>query len=202
LLTDNGRAMNQQRLGRVTTLVAYAATLGTRAITSSPYHPQTMGKNERVHQTLKRWLNAQTPAASIAELTAQVMVFDEHYNHRRPLQALEMATPAHVLTTRQRALPPEPPAPALPPTKRRRGRPAQPLRTVKVLRNGSAPVGRYFIGLGVEYAGTRVIAMIDDTTIAVFDSRGTHLRTVTVNPDQRFYGTGRPRGGKRRHPAQ
>jgi hypothetical protein len=37
--------------------------------------PQTQGKIERFHQTLKRWLRKQDPVASIAELQGQVDFF-------------------------------------------------------------------------------------------------------------------------------
>ena len=43
---------------------------GTRLIHSSPYHPQTCGKVERHHQTLKKWLRAQPPPTTLAELQA------------------------------------------------------------------------------------------------------------------------------------
>ena len=115
LLTDNGAAMNPHRRGRISALAAHGASLGIKTITSRVYHPQTVGKNERVHQTLKRWLRARPRASSLAELTNQIAVFDEHYNQRRPHQALEMATPAHVLAADERALPPEPPNPGPPP---------------------------------------------------------------------------------------
>ena len=36
--------------------MTYLTAIGTRSITSRAYHPQTCGKNERVHATLKRWL--------------------------------------------------------------------------------------------------------------------------------------------------
>ena len=49
-----------------------------------PYHPQTCGKVERLHQTLKNWLTRQTAAATIAELQAQLDAFAEYYNTRRP----------------------------------------------------------------------------------------------------------------------
>jgi transposase InsO family protein len=39
---------------------------------SRPYHPQTCGKIERWHQTLKRFLAKQAPARSVAELQRQV----------------------------------------------------------------------------------------------------------------------------------
>lgn len=193
LLTDNGRAMNPHRLGHTSALAAYATSLGIRAITSRIYHPQTCGKNERVHATLKRWLAARPRPATLAELTALVAAFDTHYNHARPHQALDQATPAQVLATGPRALPPEPPPPPAPPP----ARPPAPVhdqRVVRVNGTGSARApGSYFIGLGVEHAGSDVLIILEADTVSVFDAHGTHLRTVTVNPDQRYYGTGRPR---------
>jgi len=193
LLTDNGRAMNPHRVGHTSALAAYAASLGIQAITSRPYHPQTCGKNERVHATLKRWLAARPRPATLAELTALVEAFDTDYNHARPHQALALATPAHVLATGPRALPPEPPPPP-PPAPPRPPAPVHDQRVIRVNGTGSARVrGRYWIGLGVEHAGSDVLAVLEGQTISVFDAHGTHLRTITLNPDQRYYGTGRPR---------
>lgn len=55
---------------------------------STPYHPQTCGKVERFHQTLKRFLAKQTPARSLAELQFQLDTFREYSNKRRPHRAL------------------------------------------------------------------------------------------------------------------
>jgi transposase InsO family protein len=44
--------------------------------------PQTCGKVERCHQTLKGFLAKRDPAASIAELQAQVDGIVEYYNER------------------------------------------------------------------------------------------------------------------------
>jgi transposase InsO family protein len=41
------------------------AALGIRFHHSSPYHPQTCGKVERFHQTLKRWLAKQEAARTL-----------------------------------------------------------------------------------------------------------------------------------------
>jgi hypothetical protein len=94
LLTDNGIAMNPHRRGLISQLAAYAAGLGIRAITSRIYHPQTAGKNERLHQTLKLWLRARPLPVDIDQLTGWLQLFDRHYNHRRPHQSLQARTPA------------------------------------------------------------------------------------------------------------
>jgi hypothetical protein len=169
------------------------SSLGVRPICSSPYHPQTCGKNERVHATLKRWLAARPRPATLTELTALVDQFDTHYNQHRPHQALDQATPAHVLATGPRATPPQPPPPPAP----QPARPPAPVhdqRVVRVNGTGSARVlGGYWIGLGVEHAGSDVLVVLEGQTVSVFDAHGTHLRTVSLNPDQRYYATGRPR---------
>ena len=110
LLTDNGAAFNRDRMGQSTQLSAYLRGLGCKPITGRPAHPQTQGKNERIHQTLQRWLRARPPAATIAELQALCEEFDEIYNHHRPHQALGMRTPAQALAQAIAAVPPQPPA--------------------------------------------------------------------------------------------
>ena len=193
LLTDNGRAMNPHRLGQTSPLVTYAAALGIRTITSRTYHPQTCGKNERVHATLKRWLAARPRPATQAQLTTLVAAFDAHYNQTRPHQGLNLATPAQVLANAPRAVPPPPPSPPAPePTSP--PAPAHDHRVVRVNGTGSARVpGRYFIGLGVEHAGSDVLVLLEANTVSVFDAHGIHLRTVTLTPGRRYYGTGRAR---------
>jgi putative transposase len=56
LLSDNGVAFNRDRLGHQTQLVALLTSLGCRPITGRPGHPQTQGKDERVHQTEPPWI--------------------------------------------------------------------------------------------------------------------------------------------------
>ena len=72
---------------------------------SRPYHPQTCGKVERFHQTLKRWLATQPPARSIAELQAQIDRFRRYYNTVRPHRALGRRTPIEAYHARPKALP-------------------------------------------------------------------------------------------------
>jgi transposase InsO family protein len=68
---------------------------GIRQLLTKPYSPTTTGKVERWHQTLQtEFLDDAGPFASIADAQAAVGKWREEYNHRRPHQALDMATPA------------------------------------------------------------------------------------------------------------
>lgn len=69
-------------------------TAGTRLIHSSPYHPQTCGKVERHHQTLKKWLHRQPgPPATLDDLQALLETYREHYNTRRRHSAIGRRPP-------------------------------------------------------------------------------------------------------------
>ncbi|MCQ9162999.1 integrase core domain-containing protein [Arthrobacter sp. STN4] len=87
LLSDNGRAFNQARQGIVSGTERFLADHGCLGISGRGYHPQTQGKNERSHQTLRRFLEANAPA-SLAALTTLITDFRSYYNYRRRHQAL------------------------------------------------------------------------------------------------------------------
>src|SRR5699024_2343304 len=58
-----------------------------------PAHPQTQGKIERFHQTLKKWLKARPPAQTLPELQQLLDEFRTWYNTQRPHRALGRNTP-------------------------------------------------------------------------------------------------------------
>jgi transposase InsO family protein len=60
------------------------ASLGIGHILSTPGHPQTCGKLERFHQTLKLWLARQPAATTLGQLQTQLDTFLGYYNHTRP----------------------------------------------------------------------------------------------------------------------
>ena len=70
------------------------AELGVELINSGPYHPQTLGKLERFHKTLKGWLADQGPAEDLTHLQELLDGFRFHYNRERPHQGIGDATPA------------------------------------------------------------------------------------------------------------
>ena len=187
LLTDNGIALNLSRRGKQTPLQVLLRARGTTPICSSPYHPQTCGKNERIHATLKRWLRARPLAADLTELQTQLDAFDHYYNHKRPHQALAGQPPAEVFRTAQHARRPVAPLPAPSTTTRSRQR----LSEAKVSPNGNVGIGGKLIQLGAPYRRQTVIGAVHNNTITVYDQHGTLIRTVTTTPAQRYYGLGR-----------
>jgi transposase InsO family protein len=62
LLTDNGAVFTGSYRGGKVLLQYELERLGVLFKNSRPYHPQTCGKVERLHQTLKRYLAKQPPA--------------------------------------------------------------------------------------------------------------------------------------------
>ena len=88
VLTDNGKAFTGGARGPFPAPgrfgLAVAAT-GARLIHSSPYHPQTLGKCERLHQTSKGLLAAfyDQPAATAAELQQRLDRVRGYYNQDR-----------------------------------------------------------------------------------------------------------------------
>lgn len=92
-LTDNGRVYTARHGGGHNAFEHLLPLLGVKQKNGRPGHPQTQGKIERFHQTLKRWLAAQRSAATIQELQCQLDAFREYYNEQRPHRANGNATP-------------------------------------------------------------------------------------------------------------
>ena len=74
--------------------------VGIRHILAAPFHPQTNGKLERYHQTLKRDVN-QLPYEVPSDLEAAMVAFVSYYNYRRYHKALGNVTPSDVLRGRR-----------------------------------------------------------------------------------------------------
>ena len=64
-------------------------------VRGAPYHPQTQGKIERWHQTLKNRILLENDSLPDM-LEAQIEAFVKHYNHRRYHGSLDNLTPADV----------------------------------------------------------------------------------------------------------
>ena len=190
-LTDNGMVFTTRFSGGKGGRNMFEAELVQRRIiqkNSRPNHPTTCGKVERFHDTLKRHLRSQPNATTISELQHQLDTFINDYNHHRPHRSLpQRATPATTYTTRPKATP---------------GQDHDPHYRVRHDRIHTGRVSlrlngqMHHIGLGRTLDGTRVILLIQDLDIRVIHATtGEIIRTLTINPDVRYHGTGKPTGG-------
>jgi transposase InsO family protein len=94
LLSDNGAGYISQQFNQ------YLRLVGIRHITASPFHPQTNGKIERYHRTIKGEIN-QVPYDMPSELKQAIQAFIEYYNYRRYHEGLGNVTPYDVYTGKQ-----------------------------------------------------------------------------------------------------
>jgi transposase InsO family protein len=104
LLIDNGPPWGDSSDNPYTPLGAWLIRLGIRLCHSRPYHPQTLGKDERFHRTLK----AEVLREAFADLPSVQRRFDRWrmiYNFERPHEALGMQTPARRYTPSARSFP-------------------------------------------------------------------------------------------------
>jgi len=125
LLTDNGAVFTGAYRGHGwVALEREAVALGIALRHSRPYHPQTCGKVERFHQTLKKWLARQPRTRTLADLQTQLDTFAEYYNHQRPHRGIGRRTPGSAWTAR----PPRRPNPPRHPDQRTLPRPHRPHR--------------------------------------------------------------------------
>ncbi len=89
LLSDNGPCYVASDLGE------WLETYMIDQVHGAPGHPQTQGKIERWHQTLKNRILLENYFFK-EDLEAQIAAFVEHYNYRRYHESLDNLTPADV----------------------------------------------------------------------------------------------------------
>jgi transposase InsO family protein len=186
VLTDNGAVFSGSSRGGKVLWESELQRLGIRAVHSTPYHPQTCGKVERFHQTVKRYLKQQTPARSIAHLQAQLDSFRAYYNQRRPHRTLGGRTPLVAFNARVKARPPELPGTV---TDFR-------VRQDKVDSCGRVTL-RYLsalrhIYIGRAHKGATIRLLIAGTNVRIVRDDGQLLRELTLDPSRRYFGAPTP----------
>jgi transposase InsO family protein len=179
LLSDNAAVFSGASRHGTVLLEVELERLGIIGKHARPYHPQTCGQVERLHQTEKRWLAMQPPAASLAELGAQLDRFRLHYNQHRPHRSIGRRTPQAVFDAKVKAGP----GSAVPPMHYR-------VRYDRVDHHGVVTL-RYdsklrHIGLGARHRGKPIVLFVAERDVRIVSEDGELLRELVLDPTRDY----------------
>lgn len=178
VLTDRGSSFTGRTTQTVSEFERHLWTQGVYTINGRPYHPQTRGKVERFHRTLSEWLQDHGPYPSLQALNRSLVEFARHYNHERPHQSLDDATPAEVWDNAEKTGP----DPLLAEQRCRR-------KTIRPTGStGNITYGSWVIGLGRRWARTKVEVQDRGHTIEIQAADGELIRKVQPDPTRRYLG--------------
>ncbi len=102
---DNGGPWGSSGGPRWTALSVWLLKLGIAVLHSRPYHPQSRGKNERFHRTLKAEVFALRRFRDLADVQRAFDDWRTVYNFERPHAALDQEVPASRYRPSSRAMP-------------------------------------------------------------------------------------------------
>jgi len=180
VLSDNGAIFTAAYRRGVAALETELLALGIEFKHSRPYHPQTCGKVERFHQTLKKFLAKQEQATTTRQLQRQLDRFVKYYNEVRPHRALKRRTPLEAFEARAKAKP------------RHKGIEVDSyrIRQDKVDDAGSVTL-RYksrlhHIGVGRRYARQRVTLLVAGRDIRILDESNGLIRRLKLDPTRDY----------------
>jgi transposase InsO family protein len=187
MLTDNGAIFTAESRRGACAIELELIALGVDYKHSRPYHPQTCGKVERFHQTLKKWLTKQRKARTVTDLQRLLDRFAVYYNTVRPHRALDRRTPAQAFAARTKATPRRPGL--IVPTEHR-------VRRDRIDNGGNVTL-RYHstllhLGVGRRYRGTRVMLLVADRDVQVINEDGELMAEFTINPAKQYQTQKRP----------
>jgi len=147
----------------------------------SPAHPQTQGKIERFHQTLKKWLSEQGVAKDLKELQKQLDEFRTIYNTQRPHKALEMRTPQSCYEATVKATP-----------KAAKEKEHYRVRHDSVDQFGKLSLRRagkmHHLGVGIENQFKKVFVVVDHYKVSVVEKKtGEVLSKHAIEPTRTYW---------------
>ena len=175
-LSDNGAIFTASSRGGIGAMESELMALGIASKHSRPYHPQTCGKVERFHQTLKKYLAKQDPALTKKQLQGDLDRFVAYYNEVRPHRGIGRRTPAEAFAAREKAYPCGPRIETI----------GYRVRHDRVSKTGNLTIryrGRlHHIGVGAAYKRWRVILLVAGREIRILSLDGTQLRRLILDP--------------------
>ncbi|WP_269939673.1 IS481 family transposase [Arthrobacter sp. HY1533] len=189
-LTDNGMVYTTRFSGGKGGRNAFEYTLdvlGVKQKNGSPNHPQTQGKIERFHQTLKLWLARQPAAWTLEELNTQLREFQHIYNDQRPHRALNRRTPDATYRAIPKAVP-----------QQLQGQEQFRARMDRIDETGTVSLrygGRLrHLGIGRAYKHEKVRILVKDKDVIVIHHDTAEIIAEFILDDSKDY------QGKKKHP--
>jgi transposase InsO family protein len=180
-LTDNGSVYTSRFTHGHNDFERLLASLGITQKNGHPGHPQTQGKIERFHQTLKRWLACRPRPADLTGMQTLLDDFTVIYNTQRTHRALPAGTtPAQAYNARPKASPPH----TLTGQFRIRHDTVDQFGKL-TLRHGSR---LHHLGIGRTHAATPVLILVTTTTVTIVSKN--HHRVLSshhIDPDRNYW---------------
>lgn len=105
ILCDNGAPWGDSKPGGITRFDVWMMQLGVLPIHCRPLHPQTQGKDERFHRTLKDEVLKREVFYDMESAQRRFDAWRYEYNYERPHDALNLATPASRYRVSARKMP-------------------------------------------------------------------------------------------------
>ena len=180
-LTDNGSVYTSRFTHGHNDFERLLASLGITQKNGHPGHPQTQGKIERFHQTLKRWLACRPRPATITAMQTLLDDFGRHLQHRaHPPRPTPGTTPAQAYQAQPKASPLNTAAEHF----RIRHDVVDQFGKL-TLRHGSR---LHHLGIGRTHAHTPVLILVTTTTVTVVSKNHHHvLSSHHVDPDRNYW---------------
>lgn len=105
MLMDNGAPWGSSEMSRWTSLTVWLLRLGIRVLHGRSYHPQTQGKEERFHRTLRAEVLQGRTFSDLVESQKRFDAWRPVYNFERPHEALDLAVPGSRYQVSSRSYP-------------------------------------------------------------------------------------------------
>jgi transposase InsO family protein len=184
VLADNGAAFAHRHRAKDKTLTSkFSRSLARdhhiRVIHSSPYHPQTCGKVERLHQSAAKLLDHHypAPATTIAELQHRLDTVRARYNTQRRHGSLDTTPHTFWHTAKAHGGPGDLPR-----------QDDATVHLIQVTDNGTAILGNHILSVGRRYAHTTVTLLRNAGHVTAYNPDGDTIGTLTLDETKRYQG--------------
>lgn len=170
ITTDNGPPWGMTGCVGLSQLEVWLIRLGIKVGHSRPYHPQTQGKDERFHRTLKLELLERQGFNSLAACQIAFDTWRDRYNLLRPHQALGQKPPVSRYQPSGRSMPTDLPAVEYPSS--------DIVRTVSSSGDISYQCQRHFVGVGLK---TQLVAIRPNEADGIADVYFCHQKIQQIS---------------------